>query len=119
MLETSEAFGTVFVLFAILAAVGQAALFVGCLMAMLIALGKRHWIWFASMMSGCFVALFAGVGDRQWMWLSGFAVTWPIVATIFSTKFEQEQRWVLRLLVGGWLSAIPLLLFLGWVWLTA
>lgn len=82
--------GIFFIILAIVACAGLAVLFFGSLVALLAALGNRKWFWFVSIM-----------------------FTLPVASTLYSTRLTGEQRWVLKMLVAGWLLLVPLLLFLG------
>ena len=82
--------GIFFIILAIVACAGIAVLFFGSLVAMLAALGNRQWFWFV-----------------------GIIFTLPVASTLYSTRLTGEQRWVLRMLVAGWLMLLPLLLFLS------
>jgi hypothetical protein len=81
--------GTLFILLAIIGSIGLAALFFGSLVAMLAALGNRKWLWF-----------------------TGILLTIPLASTLYSIQLTGDQRWVLKMLVAGWLMLLPLLLFL-------
>jgi len=79
----------VFTLLAITACIGLAALFFGSLVAML-----------------------AALGSRKWKWLVAILLTLPVASTCFSARLKDEQRWLFKMLLTGWLLLIPLLLFL-------
>lgn len=76
--------GVLFVLLAILACAGLAVLFFGSLVAMLASLGNRKWLWFLAIV-----------------------FTIPLASTFYSTRLSGDQRWLLKMLVVGWLMLVP------------
>jgi hypothetical protein len=81
--------GIVFIILAILACAGLGVLFFGSLVAML-----------------------AALGSRKWMWFIGILLTIPVASTLYSSQLREEQPWVFKMLLAGWLMLVPLLVFL-------
>ena len=58
------------------------------------------------------VAMLAALENRKWGWFVGIAMTWPVASTFYSLQLKEEHRWLLKMLMTGWLLLAPMLLFI-------
>lgn len=60
---------------------------------------------------GSLVALLTALGRRQWWWAAALLLTGPLAAIPYGLRYRVEGTYPLRLCVGGLLLVLPLALF--------
>ncbi|MEK6550616.1 MAG: hypothetical protein AABZ50_03135 [Pseudomonadota bacterium] len=60
---------------------------------------------------GALVALLTALGRRQWWWAAALLLTGPLAAIPYGLRYRVEGTYPLRLCVGGLLLVLPLALF--------